>query len=263
MKRELVTCNNCGKVESVRPSRAKTYKHCSKSCFNKAQSTSKVYKRVCKSCGKNFNAKLDHGKMRQYCSRDCFGANKIPPQKKNCETCGNEFLATSSSHVSPDGLRKYCSNECRCNRPKTGKMRHCVHCGEEFYLTIATQKQRPNQSCCSVKCQQEHYIAEAAPTWKGGEYKDTTSNMKRIYIEAGRTKDGVYKPCKYLAEHRVIAADIIGRKLKRTEPILHINNDTMDNSPENLYICCSLSEMAKILQGSLDYPRTSNIREYK
>lgn len=44
-------------------------------------------------------------------------------------------------------------------------------------------------------------------------------------------------PRKYVLEHRVIAERVLGRSLKRTEYVHHINCDRADNSNRNLLIC--------------------------
>ena len=45
-----------------------------------------------------------------------------------------------------------------------------------------------------------------------------------------------------LSEHRVIAAISIGRPLKKSEIVHHLNGDHEDNRPENLRVCKNKSE---------------------
>lgn len=251
-------CNHCGTIYYVSPSRVKSSRFCSKSCFDSAQSTLDVFETICKKCGAIFSAKTDHGKKREYCSRNCFDAradHKPKPREKKCETCGKIFFALRTS-MTKEGLRKYCSNKCRHLGLRNGNERVCCHCGNTFHMSESKQKQRKLNGCCSPKCQYEFYVAEKHPMWQGGKHIDTTSNQIREYLP----RDGFVG--KYLAEHRRIAADIVGRFLDREEKILHINNDTFDNRPENLFICRGSSEMMRRINGSLPWPMESNLSAY-
>jgi hypothetical protein len=51
--------------------------------------------------------------------------------------------------------------------------------------------------------------------------------------------------------------------LKRSEIVVHINNDGLDNRPSNLFLCESMSEFARRRDGSLPWPKKSNLKEYK
>jgi hypothetical protein len=51
--------------------------------------------------------------------------------------------------------------------------------------------------------------------------------------------------------------------LKRSEIVIHINSDGLDNRPSNLFLCGSMSEFSRIRQGSLPWPKKSNLKEYK
>lgn len=66
----------------------------------------------------------------------------------------------------------------------------------------------------------------------------------------------------YVAEHRLVAGRAIGRPLTTAEKVLHINNDALDNRPENLFVCASNSEMRKRVGGTLPWPTESNLSSY-
>jgi hypothetical protein len=61
------------------------------------------------------------------------------------------------------------------------------------------------------------------------------------------------------AEHRIVAAEILGRDLRHwDEPIIHLDGVMDNNSPENLYVFPSYEEMQKYLKGERP-PLVSNI----
>jgi hypothetical protein len=68
------TCEICGKVEHLPPSRAKVYKTCSLSCRNKLISiklTKEKIVKVCSICGKEFMQKLSDVGRIKHCSKEC------------------------------------------------------------------------------------------------------------------------------------------------------------------------------------------------
>jgi len=62
------------------------------------------------------------------------------------------------------------------------------------------------------------------PRWSGGKYTN------KIGYILTHDNDGNYRQ-----EYRIVAERIIGRKLKRSETIHHINENKSDNRPINLY----------------------------
>jgi len=66
-------------------------------------------------------------------------------------------------------------------------------------------------------------IAEKHWNWKGGRYIDEMGYIQ-VRIDPG----------KYRREHRIVMEKKLGRPLKRTELIHHINGDRADNREENL-----------------------------
>lgn len=71
------------------------------------------------------------------------------------------------------------------------------------------------------------------PNWKGGAV--IVSGYRYIYSpdHPNRTKSG------YVAEHRLVLETKLGRLLETCEAVHHVDEDTLNNHPENLVLCAS------------------------
>ena len=253
----MLECAHCTEQYYVPRCRVGKSRYCSKACFDAAQTTSERRELRCERCETLFVAPQDHGNWPRFCSRACFQSGAPQPTTKRCPVCDSAFLAERSSHHGVDGLRIYCSKKCRDEGKKTGSSKVCVCCGNEFYLSPAAQRQRGEESCCSKKCAYEFYTREQSASWKGGEYIDSTVGDVRVnFPRAGWLSD-------WVGQHRLVATKAIGRMLKRTEPVLHIDGNKRNNDPSNLFICASLSEAGRRREGSLPWPRQSNLAHYE
>jgi len=126
----------------------------------------------------------------------------------------------------------------------------CLNCGKEIEMKIARDAKR--KKFCSHNCRAKYYVkngtiklhrnskGQGNPNppkgklhhfWKGGVVQK--NGYKYIKVKSG--KDG------YLAEHRKIIEEFLGRKLKKDELIHHIDGNRLNNNIENL-ILCSLKE---------------------
>lgn len=251
-----LACKKCGKDYYVSPSRVGKSRFCSKACYD-AEQTGERRTTNCLRCGREFQAAKDHGKWPKFCGLECRNFGAPQPSWKECPTCGGNFLATRSSHETDDGLRIYCSFKCSKEGLKRGHMRACICCGKEFYMNPAKARRSKEENCCSAECNNQFYKEERSPGWKGGRFLDVNSGTTRVRLK----REGFV--CPYIGEHRVVASRSIGRMLEPYEPIMHINNVKTDNRPENLFICGSYSEMAKRMQGSLPWPKRSNLKRYR
>ena len=246
-------CEVC-KTEFTRPpSLVKKVKRsfCSKKCADVAQTTAPRFDFKCEVCKKVFRDTKDHGADRRFCSRECFSANAPDLSEKECPQCGNLFTPIRSVHTI-DGVSKHCSKKCYSDSLKNGEERPCLNCGKNFYTNPSH-----DNTCCSLKCKAEYYSGSVSHLWKGGKFVSESTGHKFVALER---PDRV---AKYVAEHRMVAMQHIGRLLEQWEKVIHLNNLPDDNRPENLYICGTNSQMRKLFNGTLPWPKKSNLKEYK
>lgn len=191
--------------------------------------------KTCKTCSKPFPCRTKEQAARnQYCGQGCIPRpkrEKLPLSERKgrvitCPTCGKEKWK-------PDAwLRKvktpFCSRECN------GKVR-----GKE--LAKHSNKGRAAWTADSIESYKAKMTGAGNPAWKGGvTYFRKHGNYKPIkyvrcpveFLPMAR-KDG------YVMEHRLIVAQAMGRCLKRTEVVHHVNHDPQDNRPENLELFSS------------------------
>ena len=133
-----------------------------------------------------------------------------------CQQCSNEFK------VKPyrEKTAKYCSYECYWKAKR----------GKKPWMTGKKHKTKSKEKM-SEKVKQ---------AWKRGVYnkrinhEGDKTNHSLGYIEVKMPNHPMADKRGYVLEHRLIMAQKIGRMLKSTELVHHINGDKKDNRIENL-----------------------------
>ena len=159
-----VTCEKCGKLFFVRPSRVSGMRFCSPECGGR--SDIKRVSRICKICGIEFMAdpsQIKRGKA-NYCSRDCYKIGKTTSKTYKCLQCNKEFKA----QLYRDWQVKYCSKKCYIAATKINNItKKCTWCGKETNLAPSVIKWNGG-IYCSRKCHYEAITGENSPNWLGG-----------------------------------------------------------------------------------------------
>lgn len=182
--------------------------------------------------------------------------NKRSTVSKICETCACPYFPT----IQTFDRSKYCCLQCKKRARRTIPL-YCLYCEKEFFpLRFIGRLPKFCQRRCSAKYQDEHhrpsnfhgvkkteaekiarresgkFAGQNNGRWNGGRY--TVKQNGHVWV---RVATGTYR-----AEHAVVAEQKLGRPLKKGEIPHHVNMNTADNSPPNIFICASRAIHAKI-----------------
>ena len=145
-----------------------------------------------------------------------------------CKTCKNIFYRFRLDFKTDTG--QYCSWQCHTTNLRNGQYYACFNCKKPVYKS---KSHRYKRIFCSNKCFWKYNIGEKCHNFKRGYFL----NSRGYYT---------YKiNGKYFFQHRLIMQKHLGRKLKRSEIVHHINRIKTDNRIENLEVMTA-SEHQKI-----------------
>lgn len=152
-------CLFCGKDVDVIPSRVKTFRYCSKDCYNKASNTDLNVLRIsrpqvcCVVCGKSFTITNNMYRHKKTCSNECLkkmmssitcGRGSKEKHNVKCRNCENVFLV----HEYRKGRAKFCSVKCHDQFRQDRHDVTCVGCGCSFTVT----KSGDGRCYCFIEC---------------------------------------------------------------------------------------------------------------
>jgi len=198
--------------------------------------------KTCRVCSKSFMThNPTQARRNTTCSQNCRSkivraarhkARKPKEQRKGmicleCRICGKKFWRFKSAAAKNDV--NLCGNECRYQwRATSPSVR-------EHLASIAVLG-RAGWTEDSMASYQKSMGGANNPAWKGGvTYFRKHGNYPPIkYVRCPAEFLAMARKDGYVMEHRLIVAQHMGRPLKRSEVVHHLDHDATNNAPDNL-----------------------------
>ena len=181
-----------------------------------------------------------------YCSKRCSGLahrqrkTRWQGKERACQTCGKLFKETRPGHIfcSPQCLVYPCL--CRiCGRLFHSRNRHAGFCSPKCVGALHI-KQTPERLCktCNKPLSHPATIRQPRANYCSWECrfprKYTGIKGPGGYILVFRPEHPFARMNGYVAQHRLVMEQVIGRFLDPSEVVHHKNGIRNDNRPENL-----------------------------
>lgn len=153
--------------------------------------------------------------------------------EKECLKCGESFKVKPSKA----DTQKYCSRACASKKVT----RPCDECGKEV---TRPQSQMLKKVYCGRTC-------SSAGTGKTMAAMNRALNPYRMNLSVrtklrmahlGKGEGKAYRKTFGRHTHRLVAAEKLGRELRRGEVVHHIDGNILNNRPENLQVLASQAE---------------------
>lgn len=114
---------------------------------------------------------------------------------------------------------------------------YCAGCGRLIKYRPPSQRKRTERAYCSNACHMRTMNAELNPMRMTPETREKLRNAK---LNSGNAL--TYSKVFGKHEHRIVAAQILGRDLAPEEVVHHLDGNKRNNAPENLMIFASQGE---------------------
>lgn len=113
----------------------------------------------------------------------------------------------------------------------------CLNCHAKYEYRLHTMRRGKERKYCSRRCLKEHNVGKNHALWGGGKRTINGGGYVIVQIPSGHPMGTRSRKRHRMAEHIVVAEQMIGRPLERTEVVHHINGNKQDNRPINLLVC--------------------------
>lgn len=211
-----------------------------------------------------------------------LNAKRLYPYWKTCTICSQPFMAVNKEQFARNKTCGDACKKASIQAAKKGQRISiaqrkvtevaCAVCGKLKLIPNAWLK-KVAKPTCSRECNgvlrgaewatharkgRSHWKAsseagflvrmtgESNPSWKGGityrNRKGAYSNQKIKYVRCPVPFTSMARKDGYVMEHRLIAAQYMGRPLTRLESVHHMNHIATDNRPDNLMVFATNGE---------------------
>ena len=189
---------------------------------------------TCEACGKVVQRRLTdlarNKSGRVFCSAVC--RNRIGPKPRSvperiCERCGVTFRPLQRKAVA-----RFCSKPCYDeSQRKDSVLLACTHCGRE--IARKPSQVVADKPYCSRECLALGRIKRPLDRMHNGR----PARLNRFgYVLVHEPSHPAADKGGWIAEHRLVAEQMIGRPLASTDEVHHDNRVRDDNRPENLVV---------------------------